>query len=295
MINIPEILAQFPFLDAKAGDPYDHEAAKASIIKNVTLPDFYTFDSPTPVYTVTVVADNDLVYVTVASSDNSPVGGTFGDIESAYDYVRNELSGDVIFAGDIEAVTGEEYLDGVLTVPSKTAPQLGGRMLISSTDSDDEWLAKANYIQFLQKTLRYEANPKDFVTAFNWVDSHPAFWSRHIADTNQWNTSNNSHVWVGVGRRKDTGSSYIMLEHGSAVESDRTRHYHDLRLDVYADTYELAFVELAALVHKFFDVDGRERENVEYVKSALEVTLDERMASLAADLASEGAPASETH
>ena len=52
-------------------------------------------------------------------------------------------------------------------------------------------------------------------------------------------------------------------------------HYHDYRLDVWADTFEQAFIELAAMVHKFFDHQGVERPDVPHVKPAWALELQE--------------------
>jgi hypothetical protein len=273
--NIPEVLAQFPFMEATQDEAYDHEAAKATINALAPLPSFYTFDEPTPCYTLTVTVVEGKVQVTVTDDEGNVVGDVFNGLETAYDYVRNELQGDIVFAGDMEAATGEKDNDMMVTVPvTGSNGRTHHRLLMSRTDSDTEYMAKSNYLYFLKSTLRYEANATDFMTCFHWLNGHPAFWTRYSVDRNDWNTESNGSIWLGVTTDND-GKPVIMLETGGAVEPERTSRYHDLRLDVYAPTYEQAIVQLAAKVHKFFDVDGSERENVEYQKSALELKLDE--------------------
>jgi hypothetical protein len=75
------------------------------------------------------------------------------------------------------------------------------------------------------------------------------------------------------------------------VPPERKHRYHDLRLDTYEDTYEKGIIATAKLVHKFNDLDGSERPDVDYEKSELEVILEERMAevdkALAVDKAEE--------
>jgi hypothetical protein len=51
-------------------------------------------------------------------------------------------------------------------------------------------------------------------------------------------------------------------------------------LDIYAQTFEEAVVLLAQKVDKFFDIDGTERPDVEYEKSEIEKTLEERVKDL---------------
>jgi hypothetical protein len=83
----------------------------------------------------------------------------------------------------------------------------------------------------------------------------------------------------------------MMMETGSMVPPERKHRYHDLRLDTYEDTYEKGIIATAKLVHKFNDLDGSERPDVDYEKSELEVILEERMAevdkALAVDKAEE--------
>jgi len=275
MTDVKTILEGFPFLKDRDNDDYDYYGAKRIIIDNVVLPAFYTFNDPTPVYTLKIDSTNG-IRVTILDANENQIGDPYTDIVKAYDYVGNILKGDVVFSGDLKAITGSDR-NSLVTVPTKdTNGREFHRLLLSHTDDDEIYLAKSSYLYWLESTLAYEANPNDFMTAWYWVDSHPAFWSRYKEGSNDWSMNNNSNVWVGV-TAKDTGETVIMLETGAAIEPARTSHYHDLRLDVYAPTYEEAFVKLAALVHKFFDIDGSERENVSYEKSKLELLLDERM------------------
>lgn len=276
-INIPEILAQFPFMDASQDEPYDHDAAKATINALAPLPSFYTFDEPTPCYTLTVARVEDAIQIIVTDDTGKSVGDVFDGLEPAYDYVSKQLQGDVLFAGDMEAATGKKDNDSMVTVPvAGPNGRTYHRLLMSYTDVDKEYYAKSRYLHFLKSTLGYEANASDFMTCFHWINGHPAFWTRYSADRNDWNNESNGSIWVGV-TAGDDGKAVVMLEAGGAVEPERTSRYHDLRLDVYAPTYEDGIVQLAALVHKFFDVDGSERENVEYVKNEWELKLEESM------------------
>ena len=73
----------------------------------------------------------------------------------------------------------------------------------------------------------------------------------------------------------ETGSHLNKVEDGGKLYQE---HYHDYRLDVWANTFEQAFIKLAAKVYKFFDHQGVERPNVPHIKPAWVLELDERIA-----------------
>jgi hypothetical protein len=264
------IFDELPFWEHRNNPLHDseisYEEQKQLIIEKVELPDFYTFDEPTPAYTLHV-ENKDLIRV--LDENKNVLDKEFSDLEKAYDYVKGELRYDVKFSGDIDSITGEVSTQ-LVSVPTKNGHH---RLLLSGTDEDEYYLAKRHYLDFLELTRHYEKNPNNFVTAFHWLETHPAFWTRPDAESNYWSTDNISRLWIGVTTNR-VGETVIMLEHGGAVEPARTDTYHDLRLDVYAPTYEIAIIELAAKVHQFFNVDGSEKENVEYEKSELEKKLD---------------------
>lgn len=271
--SLPEDEETIPFADLKQ-----------RIINEVKMPPFFTSRKENrETYVIHVDASKGYLLITVNHKETGdPVGGTFGDIEKAYDYVTNTLKGDPEFRGDIPHIDPNAFEDSdgrytMLSVP--TERKSFSRALISSTKEDSEWLDKHDYYRFLKKTVKYETNPNDFITAFYWLNAHPAFWWRSREDQTYWIKEGNSKITVDIDK-DDNGQVWVMLEHGSAVEPARTQHYHDLRLDIYAHTYEQAIIELAAKVHKFFHVDGSGREDVQYEKSQLELTLEERVKEL---------------
>lgn len=75
----------------------------------------------------------------------------------------------------------------------------------------------------------------------------------------------------------ETGSHLNKVEDGSKLYQE---HYHDYRLDVWADTFEQAFIELAAMVYKFFDHQGIERLDVPHIEPAWVLELQESMKEL---------------
>lgn len=57
-------------------------------------------------------------------------------------------------------------------------------------------------------------------------------------------------------------------------------HYYDMRLDVFADTYEAAIIAFASKVDTFFYPDGTKREGVAYEKSERELSIEESLCEL---------------
>lgn len=260
---------------------YDHDAVVQFIADNVEMPSFYTFDEPTDVY-VLHVEDDGKIWVTNKATGELQHDEAYTNIEEAYNFTQK--LGDVVFSGNVAFYTGNEkdndpqYRLGTLSIYN---PETGlYSMLLSFTDAEHEWLAKSNYLHFLESALYYLEKPDDFLRAWTFVNNHPAFWYRYSEDKNYWITNEYSRkVWIQPALN-DQNEIVFMLEAGSAVEPERTSHYHDLRLDIWASSYNEGFIKLAALVHKFFHLDGSERENVEYEKSSLEKILEERVADL---------------
>lgn len=142
------------------------------------------------------------------------------------------------------------------------------------TEVETEWLFKGQLMRYLQIYDSYLQNPNDFVNAWKFVDHHPALWYK---TRNQWVTSSLVETLTVEVARTKNGNPVIMVEGGTSVRPNRTSHYHDLRLDVNAETYEKAIVGFAARLHKFFNLDGSKRVNVKYQKTELEKTLEERI------------------
>lgn len=68
------------------------------------------------------------------------------------------------------------------------------------------------------------------------------------------------NVYHGAYNDEDDGKLVIYLETGSHLNKVEDggklyqEHYHDYRLDVWADTFEQAFIKLAAMVYKFLTI-----------------------------------------
>lgn len=150
----------------------------------------------------------------------------------------------------IHGFFSEDFEDG-----KKTA-----RFAPMSNDLVSLTLLKSSYKAFLDLNEEYLANPNDWVTAYNWLSQHPAFWTRRdVESTFHWVTDNGlGSAWTRVGRNNE-GKTVIMFEHGAHTTPDYTQHYHDVWMDCYEETFEQTYVKFAELVNKFFHTDGTER------------------------------------
>lgn len=113
----------------------------------------------------------------------------------------------------------------------------------------------------------YRSDPDNFVDAYQYVQSHPAFWWRDDSDLDSsWHTNNYiEKIWAEHLRSAE--DYQWALEAGRSVENNYTYHYHDLRLDSYGLPLEEAYVSLAEKLYQIFDDYGIERNNIDHLES----------------------------
>lgn len=162
---------------------------------------------------------------------------------------------------------GAENNNGFITLPNN-------RLLLVLNNIERWDMLQNDYHQAADNIHRWRAEP-NLDNAYYMLDTHPAFWTRHKEEPT-WHWETNGHVngfWFA------RGDNCWMMEAGGHTP-DLTSTFHDIRLDVWGDTFEDCIMKMAELVDKFFNEDGTERENVEYEKSELELLLDERLKEL---------------
>jgi hypothetical protein len=273
MTKAEEILAQFPFLKNKNDDDYDYYGAKQIIIDTAPLPDFYTFDEPTPIYSLDIQGLDEGKFQFVILDANKNQVGVFPTIKAAYYHILKDLKGDVLFTGDVKAFTGEE--DPVFISSPVDGEEDFSEMFISHTDADTIYLAKASYLSWLEVAVEYEKDPGNFALAYHFAKGHPAFWTRQHKDSNNWITSRELYTEV---YQDENGKVTVGFEDGQAVPPERVMHYHDIRLDSWGATFEEAYIDLANKIYTYFEVDGTERPNVpDYKYAEITKIRDERI------------------
>lgn len=269
----------------------EHEEWIASL-QDVTLPEWFQACLPEPTPAVTISWDENGGDTPFVVSDPTVDSQTsYETIEAAYDSTKTD-GRDVIFDESIDG-HGCTLSMGCVCVDSTNQFT---RALFSVTDEDRVAILKSSYKEWLENVYpAYKRDPSNLLKAYYFVSNHPAFWTRRTGEpTFSWDTSGYVRkIWHGLSTDSE-GRPVWMLEGGGHVEPEYTSHYHDLRLDAYGETFEVAVVNFAALVDKFFNIDGTPKEDVEYEPSQLELLLKERIEEVNRDQA-EWEKESETH
>lgn len=267
-MSIEEIVMREEMFSPKPLDfPFEETEARLKAV-GIEMPEFRTFDEPDPTSFLKYSEEDKVFY-----SDESLV-----ESENPYDIYKDlkKKGFDVIVhqsALDTGQIGGRE---GMWSVKSERE----GFVIAMIGPVDTRSLDFAHYYTWLQEARYWIENKDDFLAAYHFLAGHPAFWKRPRPDDypNEWSTDGGvSTIW-SYPQRRENGSICMMMETGSMMPPMRNHRYHDLRLDTYEDTYELGIIATAKKVHKFFDLDGSERPDVEYKKSKLELELEERMA-----------------
>lgn len=166
---------------------------------------------------------------------------------------------------------------------------------LSTTNNLPQWLTEVinteneNLVKNLEKAFNisqekikaYRNNPSLFKNAYQYIQFHPAFWWRdEDSGDASWHTDcYTDQIWTETVANKVDEQGYSWaLEAGKGVENAYTEHYHDLRLDVYANTLEEAYVKLARIISEVFKDDGTEKPNIEHLKSPLLKEAERRLA-----------------
>lgn len=161
------------------------------------------------------------------------------------------------------------------------------------------WLASNDALHLAQLGQQYRdslawaadyhgGGTDDFLAAFRYIDTHPAFWIRRKGDSEHarwfWETAGHmNRVYVSAEPDDEVGV-VVELETGMHTP-DMTEHYHDFYLDADGRTFEEAVVALARNVAVSFRDDGTETGSKPPNPWADELiaTVTERMRDIPAD------------
>lgn len=138
-------------------------------------------------------------------------------------------------------------------------------MLMGYTDERRQEGLEEAYAAFLENQRLYGEDPDDFVRAWSYIDSHPAFWTAFDLAGHPWHWETQgycSKLRQSV-RRSKAGEIRLSLDGGGHVEHSLgpgqqaySQHYGDWRLEVTADSFESAIMKLALRVSYAFDSQG---------------------------------------
>lgn len=204
-----------------------------------------------------VTADNRLELIQPDGSAQ-----VFDTLEEAYNASReNDL--DLNIAPAVAEREGEKDTF-FLSFPSERD---GFRtMVMGYTDQDRLDSLKRGYGDFLENAKRYAEAPEDFVKAWRFLDTHPAFWTAMDLQEKPFYLAQEGHAnKLRLSVYRDNGETVVELETGSHVPPEYATHYGDWRLEITASTYELAVVELAKRVALTHNLDGTDAEGADEI------------------------------
>lgn len=182
------------------------------------------------------------------------IAGPYTTVEEAFDVFKKHPCSKTLTLSE-ECLKAHEGREGGIFLEE-------GHPLLSWTDENSLWLLQEDYRSWLTFYQEWKESPEDFLSAYRFIEQHPAFWTRLKHEkTFMWHTSDGMPITI-IPRRDDKGQVCISLETGGHVEPAYTDHYHDYRLAVTEPTFEEAIVALAKRVDEIFDEAGCEREGV---------------------------------
>ena len=200
---------------------------------------------------------------------------TFDNVKSAYE---------ALFEIDLEfgetLLEREDALVGMLMFPSEREGFVTSWMAHSNTACLET--LEEDYRESLACAEAYRGDGgSDFLTAYRYVDTHPAFWVRWGGDGGRapwfWETGGHmNRVDLSVSPDED-GVAVVYLETGMHTP-DMAEHYEDPYLGAAGRTFEDAVIMLARHVAVMFNDDGTETGDKPPNPQADELlaTLDER-------------------
>lgn len=223
-----------------------HSIVKLMLAAGAPLPSFYALE-PQKIHHV--VSWDGKVFTATG------LKGEYVNIKDMYD-VLEKLNGDsdFIFDESVGNAPGVSSMGEMVFVDNKNQDILLGYL---NPDTN----AYFSYYRFLSLAKEWLDNQENAMLAYNFINLHPAFWYR---DTNE----RYQYDWITTGGQKtmdiwvsddDKGRMVVSLEHGEAVNPERNYHAHNSRLDIYAYSFEDAYIKMAKAVHRLFDLSGNMR------------------------------------
>lgn len=189
----------------------------------------------------------------ILSSSNEP-DQFFATAEEAYDAADSSaIKLDASVTNDLGAYFG--------ALQSGTS-----RMLMSTTDDDRLWELEQELFSFIDEiNARYLREPDNFMASYNFLDSHPAFWTRTnpaepIAHQNWQMLDRLSEATIHPYENGTVTTFHIEL--GETAPPDYTHTYFDPDLSDQAPTYEEVIIVGAQRIHEVFWPTGERKENM---------------------------------
>lgn len=244
-----------------------------SVIENANIPQWLKEELPVVEKPMQIGYNENQQYV-LFDTDGTTIVEEFDDLEAAYDKAKQGLKAKVIFHQNLPEVEaksnrGLSWVNsngtGMVTgLPKDNNSYGGGRIFFPSSDQDDVQSLERIYERFLQLAEKYVDSKDDFMTAYNFVDSHPAFWTRFNSEkTFRWNTDGHCHKMYIVPFKNDE-TIFWDIETGLHIAPEYTNLYHDYKIDANGETIEQAYINLASNIYKQYNLDGTSKDDEDF-------------------------------
>lgn len=250
---------------------------RANEITAPSLPNWLeaVLPEPTAPHVLSTLEENGQRILRITSPDGETTD--FQKI-SEVDNARHTGGWDLTIEADVYDHFSSGRAHGMLSYPSEREGYVG--MLLAYSDEKRRENLERAYADFLEAKQLYEWDPKDFVKAWRFIDSHPAFWTAYDIDEHPWHWETEgygSKLRQYVYSSQKDGLPVVNLEAGGHVPHSTSprgkaysEHYGDWRLEVRARSFEEAILELAFRVSKAFDDQGNSLDEEEFPYEAPE-------------------------
>lgn len=134
------------------------------------------------------------------------------------------------------------------------------QIFFATRTENSEAELKYAYKHFVENTVEdYLAEPTDFSNAETFIENHPVFWKQHDGDLFRWHANEGmKSIRHSRGTDRESGLRWVALEPWVRQPSPYSGFIAPCRLRVEANSHKAAIIELAALIHKFYRIDGTE-------------------------------------
>ena len=223
---------------------------------------------PTPphVLTTELQGENRVLRVT-APTGESQTFSTVRDVDKA----RHGEGWDLAIDDDVYAHFGQGRSARRLTYEADREGYVG--MLMAYSDRKRRASLERAYTGHLTGRSQYGTDRPDFVAAWNFIDGHPAFWTAYDLNEHPWHWETEgygSKLRQHVHRNSE-GQTVVQIEAGGHVpfatgpkSKPYSEHYGDWRLEVRAESFEDAILDLAFRVSRAFDIQGNSLEEEDF-------------------------------
>lgn len=209
---------------------------------------------------------NNYVLVDLSTKVGNParITKTFNSVHELAEYVGIQIEHDYVYSRDVR-IDLRPVLENSIDV--FVSGEVGVRN--SNNKIRRNWTFIAiDYIWFLDFYDNiYSRNKDNAPIAYKFLDHHPVFWNNdgsHRGFKGDWVCDRGSRTFTqypyyDYDDENNILKSGFCIEGGAHIEPEYKYHCHDLDLDTYAESLDMAIIEYAKKIDEKFHPDGSQR------------------------------------